>query len=112
GSNPLFENRAASIAMDQPGIHRARIIHRDLAARNLPVQSASTPKISDFGLSRLAVQARTQGDFHLAHRFSLEIDGFRKLLDRGEAGDCIELLLTAQSGERPYHKTGHISLLR
>jgi phage tail-like protein len=86
GENPWS---SAGIAIDEPGVHRNKIIHRDLAARNLLLAGGTCPKVSDFGLSRREVwrqdfgqvkadrhsACRTTPDVHHANRFSFEIDG-------------------------------------
>jgi phage tail-like protein len=48
--------------------NRKGIVHRDLAARN-------TLLAVTFGRDKLKGSTKTQGDFNLANRFSLEIDG-------------------------------------
>jgi phage tail-like protein len=50
------------------GSNREGSVHRDLAARN-------TLRAVTFGRDKLKGTTKTQGDFNLANRFSVEIDG-------------------------------------
>jgi serine/threonine protein kinase len=52
---------ALGIACGVAHLHRARIVHRDLATRNILVSSPLTPKVCDFGMSRLLGQDETAG---------------------------------------------------
>jgi YD repeat-containing protein len=58
-------------------LHQQNIVHRDLAARNFLLSGTPTPTPEAVSAGRdcLKGTTKTQGDFNLSHRFSVEIDG-------------------------------------
>ena len=55
-SNDLKLKIAQGIAAGMLHLHELGVIHRDLAARNILLDSNCNPKVSDFGMSRVAIQ--------------------------------------------------------
>jgi len=55
-ANELKLRIAQGIAAGMFHLHQLGVIHRDLAARNILLDSNFNPKVSDFGMSRVAIQ--------------------------------------------------------
>ncbi len=59
--NTQKRDYALKIAYGLIHLHNNNIVHRDLAARNILLANDGTPKISDFGMSRVITSASSVG---------------------------------------------------
>ena len=60
-TNQKRKDYALKIAYGLLHLHQNNIVHRDLAARNILLANDGTPKISDFGMSRVITSASSVG---------------------------------------------------
>jgi serine/threonine protein kinase len=61
GNNIDKRQIAMKIAYGLLHLHQNNIVHRDLAARNILLANDGTPKISDFGMSRVIKDSAASG---------------------------------------------------
>jgi serine/threonine protein kinase len=60
-TNETKRSYALKIAYGLLHLHNNNIVHRDLAARNILLANDGTPKISDFGMSRIIQDEGSKG---------------------------------------------------